>query len=172
MAALLSSPNLFLCSWSKPLIHTNIQTNTVVVSFCFWRTGSPGLPGDPPCLCSCSCSAAQHLFLSRGNELLSGGRVHNGTSHNATFTGPHTGLGEQSANQTLSGPSPRRQSSIVVQEEDRGNNNQSPGLSDFSSCLLLLLAIQSGLSASTSSLRTPMRKLLERQAKKKEDEWR
>lgn len=94
------------------------------------------------------CSAAP---LSRGNELLSEGRAHNGTSHNATFTGPHTGPEEQSANQTLSGPGPRGQSSIVVQEEDSGNNNQSPCLSDFSSCLLLLFPIQSGLNASISS---------------------
>lgn len=93
--------------------------------------------------------------LSRGNELLSRGRPHNGTSHNATFTGPCAGLQEQSANQTLSDPGPSRQSSIVVQEEDRGNNNQSPCLSDFSSCLLLLFSTQSLLSASASSLRTP-----------------
>lgn len=106
--------------------------------------------------------------LSRGNELLSGGRAHNGTSHNATFTGPYTGPEEQSANQTLSGPSPRGQSSIVVQEEDRGNNNQSPWLSDFSSCLLLLFFIQSGLNASTSSPGTPTRELLERQGDQKE----
>ena len=99
---------------------------------------------------------------------MSGGRAHNGTSHNATFTGPHTGPEEQSANQTLSGPSPRGQSSIVVQEEDRGNNNQSPWLSDFSSCLLLLCSIQSGLNASTSSLETPMRELRERQGDQKE----
>lgn len=93
--------------------------------------------------------------LSRGNELLTGGRAHNGTSHNATFTGPCAALQEQSANQTLSSPSPRRQSSIVVQEEDRGNNNQLLWLSDFSSCLLRLFSIQSGLSASTSSHGTP-----------------
>lgn len=93
--------------------------------------------------------------LSRGNALLSGGRAHNGTSHNATYTGPYTRPEEQSANQTLSGPSPRRQSSIVVQEEDRGNNNQSPWLSDFSSCPLLLFSIQSGPNTTTSSLRAP-----------------
>lgn len=116
--------------------------------------GSPLFPGAPPCLCSLrSCSAP----LSRGNELLSGGRAYNGTSHNATFTGPHTGPQEQSANQTLSGPRPRGQSSIVVQEEDRANNNQSPWLSDFSSCLLLLFSIQSALNASTSSPGTPAR---------------
>ena len=106
--------------------------------------------------------------LSRGNELLSGGRAHNGTSHNATFTGPYTRPEEQSANQTLSGPSPRGQSSIVVQEEDRGNNNQSPWLSDFSSCPLLLLSIQSGSQHNNFLPQGPTRELLERQGDQRE----
>lgn len=141
-------------------IHTNKQTPTLshrVLLLGNWVPSTSWGPTLPLLLRSSSAP------LSRGNELLSGGRAHNGTSHNATFTGPHTGPEEQSANQTLSGPSPRGQSSIVVQEEDRGNNNQSPWLSDFSSCLLLLFSIQSRLNTSTSSLGTPTRELLERQ---------
>ena len=102
-----------------------MQTNTPTLSA--WESGPLDFLGPHPAF-------AAAAPLSRGNELLFEGRAHNGTSHNATFTGPHTGPEEQSANQTLSGPGPRGQSSIVVQEEDRGNNNQLPYLSDFSSC--------------------------------------
>lgn len=147
----------FLCTYvAHTYKQTNKQPHSLRVSLLGnWVPSTSWGPTLPLLLRSSSAP------LSRGNELLSGGRAHNGTSHNATFTGPHTGPEEQSANQTLSGPSPRGQSSIVVQEEDRGNNNQSPWLSDFSSCLLLLCSIQSGLNASTSSLGTPMRELRE-----------
>lgn len=151
--------------------HAYKQTNTHTLSqsLAAWELGPSTSWGPTLPLLLRSSSAP----LSRGNELLSGGRAHNGTSHNATFTGPHTGPEEQSANQTLSGPGPRGQSSIVVQEEDRGNNNQSPWLSDFSSCLLLLFSIQSRLNTSTSSLGTPIRELLERQGdqKKRKRGW-
>lgn len=146
-------------------IHTYIHTPTLSHQVSLLGNWVPSTSWGPTLPLLLHSSSAP---LSRGNELLSEGRAHNGTSHNATFTGPHTGLKEQSANQTLSGPSPRGQSSIVVQEEDRGNNNQLPWLSDFSSCLLLLFCVQSGLNTSTSSLGTPMRELLERQGDQKE----
>lgn len=151
-------------------IQTNKQTNSHRASLLGnWVPSASWGPTLPLLLRSSSA------LLSRGNEPLPGGRAHNGTSHNATFTGPHTGPEQQSANQTLSGRSPRGQSSIVVQEEDRGNNNQSPWLSDFSSCLLLLFSTQSGPNTSTSSRGTPTKELLERQGDHKdarEREWR
>lgn len=51
-------------------------------------------------------------------------------------------------------PQPRRQSSIVVQEEDRGNNNQSPWLSDFSSSLYCC-SIQLGPSSTLPPIGPP-----------------
>lgn len=140
-----------------------IQTNKYplsVTEFLCLEIGSPGLPGAPPCLCS--CTLAQHLFHVGMSPCLKEERTM------ALPTMPHLQAPTQGRrnNQPIrhcQPPSPCGQSSIVVQEEDRGNNNQSPWLSDFASCLLLLFSIQSGLNTSTSSLRTPIRELLERQ---------
>lgn len=148
------------CTYIQTNKHTHSLTEVLLLGN--WVPSASWGPTLPLLLRSSSAP------LSRGNELLSGGRAHNGTSHNATFTGPYTRPEEQSANQTLSGPSPRGQSSIVVQEEDRGNNNQSPWLSDFSSCLLLLFSIQSGPTTTTSSLGTLTKELLERHSDQRE----
>lgn len=122
-----STLHVFLCALCCTCLQTHTHTLTEV--FAAWEWVPLVSWGPTPALLLHSSSAP----LSRGNELLTGGRAHNGTSHNATFTGPCAELQEQSANQTLSGHSLRGQLSIVVQEEDRGNNNQLLWLSDFSS---------------------------------------
>lgn len=102
----------------------HMQTNTQRLSA--WESGPLDFLGPHPAF-------AAAAPLSRGNELLSEGRAHNGTSHNATFTGPHTAGGTISQSDTVR---PRPPWTIINCCPGRrwGNNNQLPRLSDFSSC--------------------------------------
>lgn len=128
--------------------------------------GSPGFTSWGPTLPLLLHSSSAPL--SRGNELLSEGRAHNGTSHNATFTSPHTGPEEQSANQTLSAQRPRGPAApahnhqLLPRRSIVETTISRLCLSDFAPCLLLLLCIQSALDASTSSLGILVSKLLEK----------
>lgn len=104
--------------------------------------------------------------LSRGNALLSEGRAHNGTSHNATFTSPPT-QGRRNNQpirhcQPLSPPAPADNHQLLPRRSIVETTISRLCLSDFAPCLLLLLCIQSALDTSTSSLETPGSKLLEK----------
>lgn len=128
-----------------------------------WESGSLQLPGAPPdFLASFSGSSLSTSFTWEWAPVWrKSTQWHFPQCH--IYRPPRRARGTISQSDTVRAPGPRWQSSIVVQEEDRGNNNQSRGLSDFSSCLLLLFSTQSRLNTSTSSLWTPTRELLERE---------